>query len=1432
MKQHKYITRLSVFLTFTILTSLGVLAQIPAPQLYYDFEGDSGSEVIDKGENGYNGVVARPDSTTLGDEGAPAGPSPTTGASFSDGLIEVPDLDLSAIISSDGSYTLSAWLKPTDLNGDKFFFGQTSEGIHNGIRNNGFLHQAHWGADTNGATNLNDYLNNDDDGWIHAAWTYDGDSDTGRIYLDGQLDWEGNKRAPNGSGSLIIGGRNGGGNGYVGLADEIAVWEEVLDDAAIELLASGASPFNQEDDDEDGLPDFYEERLVDNLEDLNGNVDGPGPGSGTGDFDGDGLSDLDEYEETRTDPTKKDTDGDGLNDNVETNTGEWVSINSTGTDPLNSDSDNDTLADGVENPDLPYNEDDPEDQPGTDPNKSDTDGDGSPDGRELVLETNPTVSDQPDIEGYVNSFEGYADGTTDLGDGSVIAGAAASIVEGRLQLTIDNQGLGYSSFSIPAIEGSSNGFRITFDYELNDSPGANDPADGFSINYGDATLGELGGAEEGMVGPDSKAVLGGVTENLSFEVDTWRNGDAEQGLNISGVGEGSDLGQLAFENGIVLEDGSRKEGTIEIQWNPQLGASFKTTGMTTNADFSEVDTSAFTASEDHNFIISARVGGANQDLFIDNLVIEVGIFDGDEDGDGLPDFYENEFAGNLTDLNGNEAGPGPGAGTGDFDGDGLTDLDEYEETSTNPIKADTDGDGLSDGVETNTGTYVSATNTGTDPKKSDTDKDGLADGVESNTGELVDEENTGTDPNNADTDGDGYADGGEIIGGTDPNDENSKGALPFPYLYLDFEGEVADSSGNGNDGVVDGNVTFDVDGADLGPTPTTGASFNGGHLDFPSIDMNSMINNFEDGSYTFACWMKPIGSAGGEGFMWGQTNQGIHNGIRNGGLLHSAHWGADWNASTVLEADQWVHAVWTYDGAIDEATIYVNGVVDGGPTAQRAPNGGGTFIFGARNNGENSYNGHVDDIAIWREVLPEAAIEALADGVSPIGATQEDEDGDGLPDAWEEKLVDNLDDLNGNASGPGPGAGTGDFDGDGLTDLDEYEETKTNPTKADTDGDGLSDGVETNTGTYVSATNTGTNPKKADTDKDGLTDGVETNTGKLVDAENTGTDPNNPDSDGDGYFDGGEMVSGTNPNDKNSKGTIPAPVLYLDFESEATDMSGNDYVGDVNNDVTFDVEGADRGPTPTAGASFNGGYINFPDVDLTSIIQDTDGENSYTFSAWIKPSDLNGDKFLFGQTSQGIHNGIRGGGFLHQAHWGADNNGATNLSTLEGEWVHAAWTYDGLTDTAKMYLNGVLDADVNKRAPNGNGNLIVGGRNGGSENYLGMVDDVAFWTVALSEGSIQALADGVSPIGASQVSFEFTNIIYNAEEDGFRLEWNSKPNKTYALFFSETLEEFDADIDDSIESQGETTVYPGEGEWLPNPLDGAPRLFFRIEENQ
>jgi len=74
----------------------------------------------------------------------------------------------------------------------------------------------------------------------------------------------------------------------------------------------------------------------------------------------------------------------------------------------------------------------------------------------------------------------------------------------------------------------------------------------------------------------------------------------------------------------------------------------------------------------------------------------------------------------------------------------------------------------------------------------------------------------------------------------------------------------------------------------------------------------------------------------------------------------------------------------------------------------------------------------------------------------------------------------------------------------------------------DADGDGLLDTVETNTGTYVSASDTGTDPNNPDTDGDGLSDGTEVNT--------TVTDPNNPDTDGDGLSDGDEVnVYHTNP---------------------------------------------------------------------------------------------------------------------------------------------------------------------------------------------------------------------------------------------------------------------------------------------------------------
>ena len=53
----------------------------------------------------------------------------------------------------------------------------------------------------------------------------------------------------------------------------------------------------------------------------------------------------------------------------------------------------------------------------------------------------------------------------------------------------------------------------------------------------------------------------------------------------------------------------------------------------------------------------------------------------------------------------------------------------------------------------------------------------------------------------------------------------------------------------------------------------------------------------------------------------------------------------------------------------------------------------------------------------------------------------------------------------------------------------------------------------------------------ADTDDDGLEDNVETNTGTFVSASDTGTDPLNPNTDDDLVKDGQEVADGSDPTD-------------------------------------------------------------------------------------------------------------------------------------------------------------------------------------------------------------------------------------------------------------------------------------------------------------
>lgn len=139
--------------------------------------------------------------------------------------------------------------------------------------------------------------------------------------------------------------------------------------------------------------------------------------------------------------------------------------------------------------------------------------------------------------------------------------------------------------------------------------------------------------------------------------------------------------------------------------------------------------------------------------------------------------------------------------------------------------------------------------------------------------------------------------------------------------------------------------------------------------------------------------------------------------------------------------------------------------------------------------------------------------EVQAYGTSP---TLADTDQDGMPDGWE--VLNVLDPLDaGNAND--------DSDGDGLTDLQEYTGA-TNPKNSDTDDDGLNDGEELLT--------LGTNPLNDDSDGDGMNDGwEETYQLNPLDSQDALQDADN-----DGHYNADEFYARSDPQDADS---IPAP---------------------------------------------------------------------------------------------------------------------------------------------------------------------------------------------------------------------------------------------------------------------------------------------------
>lgn len=483
-----------------------------------------------------------------------------------------------------------------------------------------------------------------------------------------------------------------------------------------------------------------------------------------------------------------------------------------------------------------------------------------------------------------------------------------------------------------------------------------------------------------------------------------------------------------------------------------------------------------------------------------------------------------------------------------------------------------------------------------------------------------------------------------------------------------------------------------------------------------------------------------------------------------------------------------------------------------------------------------------DEFRIYEEALTEQQISASRTaGPDVVVDFNDDGDGDMIPTAYE-NLHDFLDPNN-------PDDALLDEDSDGLNNLEEYRKG-TVPDDADSDDDGLDDGPEVNTHM--------TNPLSEDSDGDGLTDGTEINT--------TGTSPLLADSDEDGIPDGPEIAGGLDP--LVADATNPELLHRYSFNAAAGNTDSNPVVVDSIGGADGTVVGANGLWTGSAlslpggdGASSDAAYVDLPNGLMSSL-------DHLTFEAWYTVnSALNwGRVWDFGSTEGGeVFNGMTGATqgqdyFLFAPARGtnldtqrtavrnldslAPGGGTgpidgteeavdTNLASILGQEYHVAsvWTSDGngggqLTIYRDGVRQGTTATTFTPRDINDVNNWL-GRSNWTGDDYLrGDLNEFRIYEGAMNDAAAAAsfAAGPDAALGAG--SFQITSLDYDKLADTITLTFTSSPGRTYSVFWSTDLLDFENELIDGIQAtETSTTVGP-----LDNPSPGAKRLFFRVEK--
>ena len=214
-------------------------------------------------------------------------------------------------------------------------------------------------------------------------------------------------------------------------------------------------------------------------------------------------------------------------------------------------------------------------------------------------------------------------------------------------------------------------------------------------------------------------------------------------------------------------------------------------------------------------------------------------------------------------------------------------------------------------------------------KGADSDFDGLDDAVETNTGVYVSPSNTGTMPGAADSDGDGVPDGLEVKEKTSPVDATKFNSFSKGLAgYWGFDGSYSDTSGNDIDFVSTPSTAFAVGRKGESDGSLVFSNISGRAISAKSID----ISGNQDRTIAFWCRLPQDSRSIAVG--WG-TNQGMPSApgtasslwVNNEGRV--GLWGAyaDIEAINRINPKGWNHVVVSYTNNFSEAKMSINGKI-------------------------------------------------------------------------------------------------------------------------------------------------------------------------------------------------------------------------------------------------------------------------------------------------------------------------------------------------------------------------------------------------------------------------------------------------------------------------------------------------------------------------